>query len=156
MKRKNDPFEIDKMEKRAAEKKKEMARIEREEARRLLEAEKKDSNLEKYRVVLERLQINWIKWNVTCIALGFTAYKFYYARVEKGEEPLANVNGWHIGIFLITLGFLTLVFATWQHKENVTRLKSQFEGMQYSLSLRISYVIIMFSFLILLFVIFKG
>jgi uncharacterized membrane protein YidH (DUF202 family) len=74
-----------------------------------LRTEKEERDLEKFRIVLERLQINWIKWNVTCIALGFAAYKFYYSRVSEGKSPLNyNVTGRDIGIFLMTLGTLAL------------------------------------------------
>jgi uncharacterized membrane protein YidH (DUF202 family) len=157
MKAKNDPFKIAKMEKEAVKRKKEMARMEWREARRILEAEKNVFNLEKYRIVLERLQLNWLQWNITCMLLGFGIYKFYYSRVISGADPIGTfINGWHIGIVLISLGLVSLLAATIQHKTNVTKLKLQFEAMQYSISLRVSYFILLFSVFMLLVVIFKG
>ena len=61
MKIKNDPFRISEMEKEEARKKKEIARMEKEDLKRILEAYKKEFNLEKYRIVLERLQLNWLQ-----------------------------------------------------------------------------------------------
>ena len=138
------------MEKEEARKKREIARME-------LEAYKKEFNLEKYRIVLERLQLNWLQWNVTCMLLGFGIYKFYHSRIISGEEPMGNtINGWHIGIVLISVGFISLLAATIQHRTNVIKLKLQFEAMQYSISLRVSYFILVFSVFMLLVVIFKG
>ena len=158
MKIKNDPSAIAKMDKEEAEKKRERERrIERERERRIMDGEKKDLSLEKYRVALERLQLNWIQLNITCIAVGFTAYKFYYSRILSGDASVRiSVNGWHIGICLILIGIVTLVFGTLQHRENVTRLKLQVKKMQYSLSLRLSYFLVFFSLMILLLVLLKG
>lgn len=157
MKIKNDPFKIAEMEKEEARRKKEMARMEREEQKRIMEADKKDLNLEKYRIVLERLQMNWLQWNTTCMLLGFGIYKFYYSRVVNGADPIGGtINGWHVGIVMISAGLVSLIAATIQHKTNVTKLKLQFASMQYSISLRVSYFILVFSVFMLLVVIFKG
>jgi uncharacterized membrane protein YidH (DUF202 family) len=148
---------IARMQKDLIERKKEMARIEKEIARREMDTFKKEYTLEKLRTSFERLQLNWIKWDITCIALGFTAYKFYFSRVEQGENLKGYyVTGRELGIFLISLGFLTLLYATIQHKKNVIQLKSQYEGMQKSLSLLLSYIVLGFSFLVFLIVIFRG
>ena len=157
MKAKNDPFKIAKMEKEGIKRKKEMARMEWREARRIIEAEKNVFNLEKYRIILERLQLNWLQWNVTCLLLGFGVYRFYYSRMITGADPIGIfVNGWHIGIVMISVGTVSLLAATIQHKANVTKLKLQLEAMQYSLSLRVSYFMLVFSLFMLLVVIFKG
>ena len=148
--------EIARLEKKAAKKEKKLARKEEERVKGELRTEKEDRDLEKFRIVLERLQINWIKWNVTCIALGFAAYKFYYSRVSEGKSPLNyNVTGRDIGIFLMTLGTLALLFATIQHKKNVEKLKMQYEKMPYSLSLRVAYVVIVFAVFLLSIVILR-
>jgi uncharacterized membrane protein YidH (DUF202 family) len=157
MKIKNDPFKIAEMEKEEARRKKENARMEKEELKRELEAYKKEFNLEKYRIVLERLQLNWLQWNITCMLLGFGIYKFYYARISSGADPMGGpVNGWHIGIIMISVGLISLLASTIQHRTNVIKLKLQFEAMQYSISLRVSYFILVFSVFMLLVVIFKG
>jgi len=138
--------EIAKMEKKLAKK-------EKKKAKKEMNGVKSDRDLEKFRIYLERLQLNWIKWNITCMALGFTVYKFYYARVQEDRKPLGYViTGRDIGIFLISLGIMSLLLATLQHKKNVTKLRLQYETMFYSLSLRLAYVILFFSIIILLIV----
>jgi len=160
---KNNQFKGDKIEKEVAKKKKEMEKMQEAAAKRRKEIEKmevaaikKENDAEKSRIASEKLQLNWIKWNVTCLGLGFTAYKFYYARVENHQSPIGHyITGQEIGMFLIALGFITLTFATLQHKKKVEKLKSLLPTMHYSLSLRLSYVILVFSVLIFLVVLLR-
>jgi uncharacterized membrane protein YidH (DUF202 family) len=160
---KNNEFKGDKIEKDLAKKKKEMEKILEAAAKRRKELEKKEiavlkkeNDAERSRIASEKLQLNWIKWNITCLGLGFTAYKFYYARLENHQSPIGHyITGQEIGMFLIALGFITLTFATIQHKKKVEGLKLLLPTMHYSLSLRLSYVILVFSVLVFLVVILR-
>ena len=152
-----------KIEKEAAKVKKQIEHRQKEEARRRKEQQKGESEVakrdlsqERLRIALERLHINWIQWDVTCITLGFASYKFYYVRVAEGKtEAGSYLSGRDIGIFLILLGFISLFFAILQHRKSVEKLKSQMPTMQYSLSLRVSYVVMVFSIIVFLIVIFR-
>ena len=160
---KNDQFKGDKMEKQIEKKKREMEKMQEAAAKRRKEIEKKEiallkkeNDAERSRVASEKLQLNWIKWNITCLGLGFTAYKFYYARLENHQSPIGHyITGQEIGMFLIALGFITLTFATIQHKRKIEQLKLLMPTMHYSLSLRLSYVILIFSVLVFLVVILR-
>ena len=160
---KNNEFKGDKIEKEVAKKKKEMEKILEAAAKRRKEIEKKEiailkkeNDAERSRIASEKLQLNWIKWNITCLGLGFTAYKFYYARLENHQSPIGHyITGQEIGMFLIALGFVTLTFATIQHKRKIEQLKLLMPTMHYSLSLRLSYVILIFSVLVFLVVILR-
>jgi uncharacterized membrane protein YidH (DUF202 family) len=160
---KNNQFKGDKIEKEIARKKKEMEKMQEAAAQRRREIEKKEiallkkeNDAERSRVASEKLQLNWIKWNITCLGLGFTAYKFYYARLENHQSPIGHyITGQEIGMFLIALGFVTLTFATIQHKRKIEQLKLLMPTMHYSLSLRLSYVILVFSVLVFLVVILR-
>jgi len=160
---KNNEFKGDKIEKEVAKKKKEMEKILEAAAKRRKEIEKKEiailkkeNDAERSRIASEKLQLNWIKWNVTCLGLGFTAYKFYYARLENHQSPIGHyITGQEIGMFLIVLGFVTLTFATIQHKKKVENLKLLLPTIHYSLSLRLSYVILVFSLLVFLIVLLR-
>ena len=160
---KNNQFKGSKIEEEVARKKKEMEKMQEAAAKRRKEIEKreravikKENDIEKSRTASERLQLNWIKWNITCLGLGFTAYKFYYTRLEHNQSPIGHyITGQEIGMFLIILGFVTLAFATIQHKKKVESLKLQMPTIQYSLSLRLSYVILVFSLLVFLIVLLR-
>jgi len=162
---KNNQFkgDKDKIEKEVARKKMEMEKMQEAAAKRRREKErreiallKKENDAERSRVASEKLQLNWIKWNITCLGLGFTAYKFYYTRLENHQSPIGHyITGQEIGMFLIALGFVTLAFATIQHKRKIEQLKLLMPTMHYSLSLRLSYVILVFSVLVFLVVILR-
>ena len=160
---KNDQFKGDKMEKLIEKKKREMEKMQEAAAKRRKEIEKKEiallkkeNDAERSRIASEKLQLNWIKWNITCLGLGFTAYKFYYARLENHQSPIGHyITGQEIGMFLIALGFVTLALATIQHKRKIEQLKLLMPTMHYSLSLRLSYVILIFSVLVFLVVILR-
>jgi uncharacterized membrane protein YidH (DUF202 family) len=105
---------MEKMQEAAAKRRKE---IEKKEIALL----KKENDAERSRIASEKLQLNWIKWNITCLGLGFTAYKFYYARLENHQSPIGHyITGQEIGMFLIALGFVTLTFATIQHRKKLS------------------------------------
>src|SRR5687767_2620934 len=160
---KNNQSKGNKIEEEVARKKKEMEKMQEAAAKRRREIEKreiailkKENDAERSRIASEKLQLNWIKWNITCLGLGFAAYKFYYARLEHNQSPIGHyITGQEIGMFLIALGFVTLAFATIQHKKKVENLKLLLPTMQYSLSLRLSYVILVFSILVFLIVILR-
>ena len=160
---KNNEFKVDKIAKEVAKKKKEMEMMQEAAAKRRMEIEKKEmaaikkeNDAEKSRIASEKLQLNWIKWNITCLGLGFTAYKVYFARLENHQSPIGHyITGQEIGMFLIALGFVTLTFATLQHKKKVEKLRLLSPTMHYSLSLRLSYVILGFSVLVFLVVLLR-
>lgn len=117
---------------------------------------KKQMSLERLRLALEKLQLARAKTTITFIALGFTAYKFFYARIEDGKKPLLDFpNGRDIGLFLIFIGFLVLLLGTVQHRKSLTKLKMQYAEMNYSVSLILSYFILLLSLFLLLAVIFE-
>jgi uncharacterized membrane protein YidH (DUF202 family) len=146
-----------KLEKELAKKKKEIARKEKEEAKKTLEAEKRESSFERASDSMEKLQLNWIKWNLTCIALGFTAYKVYQSQLDEGKN-LAKyyVTGRELGVFLIILGFTSLLIATIRHKNKYEKLRSQSPSIRYSLSQWISYIILCFTLIVFLMVLYRG
>jgi uncharacterized membrane protein YidH (DUF202 family) len=150
-------------EKEAAKKKKELVRLEKEavkkrtvEEKREMQKAKKDADFEKSRIAMERLQLAWVKTNLTFTALGFTAYKFYYAKMQDGKEPFKYVvSGKELGIFLIIVGFSMLMMATLQHKKKVDQLKMQYEQMQRSISLMLSWLMLSFSVVVILMILFR-
>ncbi len=129
---------------------------EEEKQRKEFKKGKKELSLERVRLALERLQLAWLRTAITFIALGFTAYRFYYDRVSQGDSPISHFfNGRVIGPFLIFVGFLGLSQATWQHRKNWDRLGRYYPGMSYSVALIQSYLVLLFTFILLFFVIFK-
>jgi uncharacterized membrane protein YidH (DUF202 family) len=117
---------------------------------------KKQLSFERMRLALEKLQLARVKTTLTLIALGFTAYKVFYVRMEEGKKPLVDFpNGRDIGMFLIFVGLVILLLSTLQHLRSIAKLKLQYADMQYSLSLLLSYIILALSLSLLLTVVFQ-
>jgi len=123
---------------------------------KLFKKGRKELGLERVRLALERLQLAWLRTAITFIALGFTAYRFYYDRVSHGSAPMSDFfNGRVIGPFLIFVGLLGLSQATLQHRTNWKRLGKYYPNLSYSVSLVQSYLIIVFTTILLFFSIFE-
>ena len=117
---------------------------------------KKQISLERMRLAVEKLQLARAKTTITFIALGFTFYKIFYARIEAGKKPLLEFpNARDVGLFLMFIGFVVLVLSTVQHRKSLAKLKMQYPEMQYSVSLILSYFILLLSLSLLLIVIFE-
>lgn len=124
--------------------------------KKLLKRGRKELGLERVRLALERLQLAWLRTAITFIALGFTAYRFYLDRIFTGSRPLSEFfNGRVIGPFMIFVGLLGLAQATVQHRKNWERLKKYYPGLPYSIALIQSYLMLAFTAILLLFVIFE-
>jgi uncharacterized membrane protein YidH (DUF202 family) len=117
---------------------------------------KKDLGNERVRLAMERLQLAWLRFSMTMIALGFSSYRFFYSRLEEGKTPLLNyVTGREIGLFLLLVGFFGLLQATAQHIKTYKKLRIYNPGVLYSVSLVQSYLVLALAFCLLLFVIFE-
>ena len=118
--------------------------------------DKKQITLERLRIALEKLQLSRARTGITFILLGFTFYRFFYTRVEAGLKPFLDFpNGRDMGITLIFVGFVALLLGTIQHRKSMAQLKLQYEEMHYSVSLILSYFILLLSLLLLYVVIFR-
>jgi uncharacterized membrane protein YidH (DUF202 family) len=111
---------------------------------------------ERIRLAMERLQLAWLRFSITMIALGFTAYKFFFSRVEEGKAPLLKtITGRQIGTFLLLVGFIGLLQATFQHIRGYKKLKAYYPEVEYSVSLIQSYLVLTLGLALLLLVIFE-
>src|SRR5262245_44600365 len=145
-----DTLNFDKMRKERARLEKVAAQKRREANRREMEEEKKKDGYEKTRIALEKLKMAWIKAKVTFTVLDFTAYKLYHSRVQERKAHLGHyITVRELGIFLNALAFVILVASTLQHKEKFTKLRLRYPEVSYSITLRLSYCILVFSFIVL-------
>ena len=133
------------------------ARLKKEEQKRILLAERKEIEFDRSHVASEKLQLAWVKANITFIGLGFAVYKFYQSRLEHGQHPLSHyLTGRHLGIFLTLIGTAALSFTTWQHFHKVAQLKMKYAKQYQSASLLLSYVILGFDIIILVIILFRS
>ena len=123
-------------------------------------AEKVEQNLirnKRVRIATERLQIAWLRTAITLMAFGFTIYKVLESLIEEGKrKPLFGYfDGRDIGLLMLAIGFLGLAQAIWQHHRSIAALKKINVKMPPSLSLRQSYIILIFILFLLIAVLFR-
>lgn len=117
---------------------------------------KKELGNERVRLAMERLQLAWLRFSMTMIALGFSSYRFFYSRIEEGKTPLLKYfSGREVGMFLLLVGFAGLLQATFQHIRTYKKLKDYNPSVLYSVSLIQSYLVLALALSLLLFVIFE-
>ena len=97
-----------------------------------------------------------MRFSMTMIALGFSAYRFFYSRLEEGKTPLLKYfTGMEVGMFLIIVGFTGLLQATIQHIRSYGKLRGYYPELRYSVTLIQSYLLLLLGFALLLFVVFE-
>jgi uncharacterized membrane protein YidH (DUF202 family) len=121
---------------------------------------KEEQNLirnERLRIAIERLQIAWLRMAITLMAFGFTIYKVLESVIEEGKrKPLFGYfDGRDIGLLMLIIGFLGLAQATWQHVKNISMLRKIYADAPASISLRQTYIILLFILFLLMAILFR-
>lgn len=93
--------------------------------------------IERTILAYERTLMAWIRTALSLITLGFTIFKFVlFLHQQDPERHAGNLREARLyGLCFIAVGLTTLALASWQHWQQLRRLKSQFNGAHYSLAL---------------------
>lgn len=98
------------------------------------------------------MQLSWIARSITTSALGFTVYRLLEDEEKNGlSNSVLSVSPSEVGLIMLLIGFVGLVWATLQHKatnEKVRRQYTVYQEMPTSISLVISYAIIIVTLLL--------
>ena len=93
--------------------------------------------LERTVLAHERTLMGWVRTAMSLITFGFTLYKFFFYLQEqepaKHAEQLIGPRTY--GLIMMGIGVFTLAAATWQHRRQMKRLRSQEAEAPFSLSL---------------------
>lgn len=75
-------------------------------------------------LALDRTLMGWIRTSISMIGFGFTIYKFFqYLKESHLLQGSWQPHGpWNLGIFLISLGTVTLVAALVEYRFSLTEL----------------------------------
>lgn len=120
-------------------------------------AAKKELAKERVFMAAERLQLAWVRSAITLTALGFTIYKIFESLMkEEGKHLIfGQIGGREIGMFMLFAGFFGLIFATFQHKKRLTKLKDFYKVIPFPASLVVTYLILLLSLFLLITTFFK-
>ncbi len=92
--------------------------------------------LERTFLAYERTLMAWNRTAISMITFGFVLYKFFfYLHQEKPPTLGEQIFGARTyGLCIIGIGVLTLVLATWQHRQQMRALREMFPEAPMSLS----------------------
>ena len=126
--------------------------IEKKQLKASKDQDKELITLERFRIASEKMQLSWIARSITISALGFTVYRLLEDEEAKGmSNSIIGISPSEVGLIMLLIGFIGLVWATIQHKattEKVRRQYSVYQDLPTSISMIISYAIIVVTLLL--------
>jgi putative membrane protein len=110
---------------------------------------------ERTRVAYERTMMAWIRTATSLITFGFSIYKFFQleglGRPQQGR--LIGPRGF--AFMLVSIGLISLLLATIEHRQNIRALGAEYAGKQRSLAVLLAAMISILGILALLAMIFR-
>ena len=107
------------------------------------------------RAAYERTMMSWIRTATSLITFGFSIYKFFQleglGRAQQGR--LIGPRGF--AFMLVSIGLVSLLQATIEHRQNIRALGAEFAGNQRSLAVMLAALISILGILALLAMIFR-
>jgi putative membrane protein len=91
--------------------------------------------IDRTRLAFERTMMAWVRTATSLITFGFTVYKFF--QFEKGNSDAAHhlMGPRGFALMMISIGIVSLLFATVQHRQNMKTLRVHYREVRIPLSL---------------------
>ena len=107
------------------------------------------------RAAYERTMMSWISTSTSLITFGFSIYKFFQlegvGRAQQGR--LIGPRGF--AFMLVSIGLVSLVLATIEHRQNIRALGAEYAGKRRSLAVMLAALISILGILALFAMIFR-
>ena len=105
----------------------------------------------------ERTLMAWIRTSTSMITFGFALYRFFfYLHQDKPPSHGEQIFGARMyGLCIMGIGVLTLVLATWQHRQQLKALEVYYVDAPWSLSFVIAALVGSLGVVAFLFAIFR-
>ena len=80
----------------------------------------------------ERTLMAWVRTAISLISFGFAMYKFF--DFLRGGQPSGQgfLSARKYALFIISIGLIALLLATWEHQRNMRALRALFPHVPYS------------------------
>ena len=83
--------------------------------------------LDRTRLAFERTTMAWVRTATSLITFGFSFYKFFDIQGHKLEKP-GLIDSREFAIAMISIGILSLVFATIHNWQSMRTLRAHYRG----------------------------
>jgi putative membrane protein len=91
--------------------------------------------VDRTRLAYERTMMAWVRTSASMISFGFTIHKFFQFRGEQGAVPANRILGpGEFGGLMISIGLLTLVLASIEHRQSLNLLRASYGPMPRSVA----------------------
>lgn len=110
---------------------------------------------ERTRVAYERTMMAWIRTATSLITFGFTIYKIFQLEGLGRAQPDRLIGPREFAFLLVSLGLMSLLLATIEHRQNIRALGAPYAGKQRSLAVLLAALISTLGILALLAMIFR-
>jgi putative membrane protein len=85
-------------------------------------------------VAYERTMMSWIRTATSLITFGFSIYKLFQPDAPARGQQNRLIGPRGFAFTLVSIGLLSLILATFEHRQNIRTLGAQYAGKQRSLT----------------------
>ncbi|MGA2409941.1 MAG: DUF202 domain-containing protein [Candidatus Binataceae bacterium] len=97
--------------------------------------------LERTHIAFEQSMMSWIRTGISLITFGFTIYKFFQMDLPNRPERARLFGPREFALTLVSLGIISQLLATLEHRRSVRILKAQWPDAPRSLALPLAAMI---------------
>jgi|SRR5271167_3048266 putative membrane protein len=90
------------------------------------------------RAAYERTMMSWIRTATSLITFGFSIYKFFQIEAPKGGQQNRLIGPREFALMLVSIGLVSLLLATLEHRQNIRALGAQYAGKPRSLAVLVA------------------
>jgi putative membrane protein len=109
-----------------------------------------DLSLDRTVLAHERTLMAWVRTSASLISFGFSIYKFFqYLAQSQGVTPYRLFGPQEFAAGMISLGMVTLVLATVQHRRDIKTLELKYGRAYRSLSVKLALLLSLLGVLLL-------
>ena len=107
------------------------------------------------RAAYERTMMLWIRTATSLITFGFSVYKFFQFEKPRNASDNRLVGPREFALSLVSIGLLSLVLATLEHRQNIRLLGEQSGGRMRSMAVVMAALISVLGILALVVMVFR-
>ncbi len=107
------------------------------------------------RASYERTIMSCIRPATSLITFGYSIYKFFQIEAPGGGQPNRLIGPREFALMLVSIGLISLLLATLEHRQNIRTLGARYAGKSRSLAVLVAALLSILGVLALLAMIFR-